>query len=117
MPSTFLGQGRSTNVFATTAGRRLIIVTQSKDGLLTCAEPPPDVSEAFASTIAAGLRAAGAAASASGEKLSAELAAQYGRAVATQIAPLLYRTQGLQLYRYYRRPENRPKPTIEIWVR
>src|SRR5262249_4717569 len=31
--------------------------------------------------------------------ITADLANQYARAVATQIAPLLYRTQGLQLYR------------------
>lgn len=91
---------RRTNVFATTASRRLAIVTEdSKGNLLTCAEPPPDVGEAFASAIAAGLQAAGTATHTSGEKISAELATQYGRAVATQIAPLLYRTQGLQLYR------------------
>lgn len=91
---------RSTNVFATTASRRLAIVTEdSKGNLLTCAEPPPDVGEAFASAVAAGLQAAGTATHTSGEKISAELATQYGRAVATQIAPLLYRTQGLQLYR------------------
>ncbi|MDF0677749.1 MAG: hypothetical protein P0107_01140 [Nitrosomonas sp.] len=91
---------RSTNVFATTASRRLVIVTEDSQGATkTCAEPPPDVAEVFASAITAGLKAAGTATSTSGEKISAELATQYARAVATQIAPLIYRTQGLQLYR------------------
>ena len=91
---------RSTNIFATTASRRLAIFTEDRNGkVLTCAEPPPDVGEAFASAVAAGLQAAGTATDTSGNKVSAELATQYGRAVATQIAPLLYRTQGLQIYR------------------
>ena len=34
-----------------------------------------------------------------GQKISGELATQYARAVATEIAPLLYRSQGLQFYR------------------
>lgn len=90
---------RSTNVFATTASRRLVIVAQDNQGTKTCAELPPDVAEVFASAITAGLKAAGTATSTSGETISAELATQYARAVATQIAPLIYRTQGLQLYR------------------
>jgi len=89
-----------TNVFATTASRRLAIIsTDSKGKRLICSEPPPDVGEAFASAIAAGLSGAVTATNATGQKISGELAAQYGRSVATQIAPLLYRTQGLQFYR------------------
>jgi hypothetical protein len=89
-------------VFATTASRRLAIVAEDKDALgkvVTCAEPPPDVGEAFASAIAAGLQAAGSTTPATGTKTSVDVAGQYGRSVATQIAPLIYRTQGLQLYR------------------
>lgn len=89
-------------VFATTASRRLAIVAEDKNALgkvVTCAEPPPDVGEAFASAIAAGLQAAGSATPATGTKTSVDIAGQYGRSVATQIAPLIYRTQGLQLYR------------------
>lgn len=102
--TTSLSSFDRTVMFATTASRRLAIITENKDPLstakiLTCAEPPPDVGEAFASAISAGLQAAGTVTPATGTKISAELAAQYGRAVATQIAPLLYRTQGLQLYR------------------
>lgn len=56
--------------------------------------------ESFASEIAAGLKAAGSVTPpAGGTAITAELAGQYARAVATQIAPLVYRTQGLQLYR------------------
>jgi hypothetical protein len=89
-------------VFATTASRRLAIVAADKEDprkVITCAEPPPDVGEAFASAIAAGLQAAGSVTPATGTKISVDVAAQYGRSVATQIAPLIYRTQGLQLYR------------------
>jgi hypothetical protein len=91
---------RSTSIFGTTASRRVITVTETSDGkFLTCAEPPPDVGESFASAIAAGLQGAVTATQGSGPTVTGELATQYGRAVATQIAPLLYRTQGLQLYR------------------
>ena len=89
-------------VFATTASRRLAIVAEDKHALgkvVTCAEPPPDVGEAFASAIAAGIHAAGSATPATGTEISVDVAGQYGRSVATQIAPLIYRTQGLQLYR------------------
>jgi hypothetical protein len=89
-------------VFATTASRRLAIVAEDKHSpgkVITCAKPPPDVAEAFAAAIAAGLQAAGSATPATGTKISVDVAAQYGRSVATQIAPLIYRTQGLQLYR------------------
>jgi hypothetical protein len=90
-------------VFATTASRRLAIMTEDQrettHNILTCAEPSPDVGESFSSAIAAGLKAAASGTPPSGTPISAELAAQYGRSVATQIAPLLYRTQGLQLYR------------------
>lgn len=93
-----------TNVFATTASRRLAFITMTKNSegkgnQVICSEPPPDVGEAFASAIAAGLSGAVTAINETGQKVSGELAAQYGRAVATQIAPLLYRSQGLQLYR------------------
>lgn len=89
----------STNVFATKAERRLVIIAERPDGLKTCAEPPPDVSEAFASAVAAGLTGAVTVTEGAGPKATGELAAQYGRGVATQVAPLLYRTQGLQIYR------------------
>lgn len=91
----------SVNIFATTASRRLAVVKENKnkDSFETCAEPSPDVGEVFADAIAAGLKASATVTPVSGGSGTGELAAQFGRAVATQIAPLLYRTQGLQLYR------------------
>ena len=92
----------SVNTFATTASRRLVLVLQTKDKtgtkdkIFTCSEPSPDVAEAFASAIADGLKLA---ASDPRSGITAEISNQYARAVATQIAPLVYRTQGLQLYR------------------
>lgn len=97
-PAVF--SGSSVNVFATTASRRLAVFREVKDGeFLTCAEPSPDVGEAFAEALAAGLKASAEVAPVSGGSGKGELASEFGRAVATQIAPLLYRTQGLQLYR------------------
>jgi hypothetical protein len=95
-------QGK-TNIFATTASRRLAFIStdsvNGKEKRVICSEPPPDVGEAFASTIAAGLSGAVDVTSKTGQKISGELATQYARAVATEIAPLLYRSQGLQFYR------------------
>lgn len=85
--------------FATTASRRMALIRDDKGYFEICSEPPPDVGEAFASAIAAGLAASGSVTQPAGAKASNELAAQYAHAVATQIAPLIYRTQGLQLYR------------------
>jgi hypothetical protein len=91
----------SVNIFATTASRRLAIIKENKakDSFVTCAEPSPDVGEVFAAAIAAGLKASATVTPVSGGSGTGELATEFGRAVATQIAPLLYRTQGLQLYR------------------
>jgi hypothetical protein len=91
---------KAAGIFATTASRRLVVLSTNDAGLImTCAEPSPDVGESVASAIAGGLQAAGSVSHETGAKISADLAAQYARTVATQIAPLLYRTQGLQLYR------------------
>jgi hypothetical protein len=93
--------GRSIDIIATTASRRLAILYQNQysKSFVTCAEPPPDVGEVFAEAITTGLKASATVTPQAGGSGSGELAAQFGRAVATQIAPLLYRTQGLQLYR------------------
>jgi hypothetical protein len=95
-----LSTSRSVNTFATTASRRVVIVseddTNSKHPVVTCSEPPPDVGEAFASAIADGFRIAE---SDPHSGVTGDLSNQYARAVATQIAPLVYRTQGLQIYR------------------
>jgi hypothetical protein len=104
--SRWFGNPRSVNTFATTASRRVVIVAENlhdhgdkrdKQGdVITCSEPPPDVGETFASAVADGFKLA---AQDPKSGITGELANQYARAVATQIAPLLYRTQGLQLYR------------------
>jgi hypothetical protein len=89
-------------VFATKASHRLFMI-QKQHGvgsnppkLVTCAEPSPDVGEAFTSAITSAFKAAG---NDPNSGINAELAGNYARAVATQIAPLIYRTQGLQIYR------------------
>lgn len=83
------------DAFATTASRRMIILQHKQgDGIQTCAEPSPDVEEAFTSALAGSFKS-----SATDGKISEELSAQLAKAVATEVAPLLYRTQGLQLYR------------------
>ena len=87
------------STFATTASRRMVIIRETKDDhgikhISTCAEPSPDVGEAFASAIADGIKIA-----AQIQGVPTELSNQYAKTVATQITPLVYRTQGLQLYR------------------
>lgn len=92
---------RNIDVFATTASRRTVIVLEDKRRDVTeiCAEPPPDVGEAFSAAVTAGLQGAVSAAQGSDTRLGVTIAGQFARQVATQIAPLLYRTQGLQLLR------------------
>jgi len=92
---------RTVNTFATTASRRVIIVAEDRDAqqgqrLEVCAEPPPDVGEAFASALTTGLKAA---VKEPKSGITAEGARNYASATTTQIAPLLYRTQGLQFLR------------------
>lgn len=84
------------NTFATTSSRRLVLVksTDYGENVISCAEPSPDVGEAFASAIANAIKIA-----AQVEGVPVELSNQYARTVATEITPLVYRTQGLQLYR------------------
>lgn len=84
------------NTFSTTASRRMVLAKYDEmgDTLLICAEPPPDVGEAFASAVADTLSA-----KAPIKGVPVEVSNAYSRAVSTQIASLIYRTQGLQLYR------------------
>jgi hypothetical protein len=82
------------STFSTTASRRVVLLLDEKDKMLICSEPSPDIGEAFASAIADGIKA-----SAKYKGVTADISNQYARAVSTQIAPLVYRTQGLQLYR------------------
>lgn len=86
------------STFATTASRRIVIIRESETSgvkvISSCAEPSPDVGEAFASAIADGIKVA-----AQSQGVPVEVSNQYARTVATQITPLVYRTQGIQLYR------------------
>jgi hypothetical protein len=82
------------STFSTTASRRMIVVLQNKNTTEVCSEPSPDVGETFASAVADAI-----AAKAPVQGVPLELSNQYSRAVSTQIASLIYRTQGLQLYR------------------
>jgi len=87
------------STFATTASRRIVLVREYKDEngekiVAICAEPSPDVGEAFSSAIADAIKVAAPI-----EGVPVEVSNQYAKAVATEITPLVYRTQGLQLYR------------------
>lgn len=84
----------SFTTFSTTASRRMVVVLQDKNITQICSEPSPDVGEAFASAVADAINV-----KAPMEGVPVELSNQYARAVSTQIASLIYRTQGLQLYR------------------
>ncbi len=92
---------KSLDIFGTTASRRLIIVSQASDGneLASCAEPPPDVGEAFSAAISAGVDQSIALQQGADTSLGGRSAGTFLREASTMIAPLLYRTQGLQLYR------------------
>jgi hypothetical protein len=88
------------NSLSSTASRRIVILKQDPTApkgkqVTLCSEPPPDVGEAFASAVSDAIKAAGSDPSG----ITASLSNDYARGAATQIAPLLYRTQGLQLYR------------------
>jgi hypothetical protein len=88
--SGLLGTERLAGILATTASRRTVLVKLSEGGLartgFVCAEPPPDVSEAFARSFAAALSAqgipAGGAAQVSGD-------ASLASTIATAVGPLL----------------------------
>lgn len=84
----------SFTTFSTTASRRMVVVLQDRNITQICSEPSPDVGEAFASAVADAINV-----KAPIEAVPVELSNQYARAVSTQIASLIYRTQGLQLYR------------------
>ena len=87
------------SVLSTTASRRLALMSYRKgdDGrttLITCAEPPPDVGETFAKALAAQLEA-----SVPKPAGDIKVGAGFGEQVATALAPLMVRTQGLQVLR------------------
>jgi hypothetical protein len=87
------------STFATTASRRLVLIREYEKSkgekvIATCAEPSPDVGEAFASAVADAIKVAAPI-----KGVPVEVSNQYARTIATQISPLVYRTQDLQLYR------------------
>lgn len=87
----------SVNTFSTTASRRMVITKiQEGDKFQSCAEPSPDVGEAFMSAISDALKLA---ATDPHSGINGSLSNEYARAATTQIAPLIYRTQSLQIYR------------------
>ncbi len=87
------------STLSTTASRRLALMAYKPnsagvDSLLICAEPPPDVGETFAKAIAAQLEA-----SVPQSTGAISAGANFASQVATSIAPLMVRTQGLQVLR------------------
>jgi hypothetical protein len=86
------------NTFSTTASRRMVLVNSQNwgDEITSCAEPPPDVGETFASAISDAIKLA---ATEPKTGINGSLSNDYAKAVATQITPLVYRTQALQVYR------------------
>lgn len=110
---TMLFRPGEIQTFATKASHRLVLMRKTTNTVKDqntgenievnntdiCSEPPPDVAETIATALAGTLSAKIAEATPGGPTASGEGMAQYARAVSTQIAPLLYRTQGLQLYR------------------
>lgn len=87
------------SALSTTASRRLALMSYRRNGtghtsLVTCAEPPPDVGETFAKALALQLEVS--APKAAGD---AKAGLGFNEQIATAIAPLMVRTQGLQILR------------------
>lgn len=94
------GTERLVGILATTASRRTVLVSLSErdpNGIgVVCAEPPPDVSEVFAKSMATELSARGIPAGGAG-MIGGEVGV--ASAIATAVGPLLYRSQSLQFLR------------------
>lgn len=86
------------NTFSTTASRRMVLTRIEDWGhrIISCAEPSPDVGEAFQTSISDALKLA---IKHEQSKLALDLANTYQREAQTEISSLLTRSQGLQLYR------------------
>jgi hypothetical protein len=67
---------------------------KGKEIIVTCAEPPPDVGETFAKALAAQLEV-----SAPTKLGDVKVGGEFAEQVATAIAPLMVRSQGLQVLR------------------
>lgn len=102
--TTYLMQGATKDkdfhvvgLMSSNAGRRVVLI--GKEGKF-CAEPPPDVAEAYANAIALEAQAkATVPIPGGGPTVGGEGSAKLNREFATAAAPLMYRTQGLQMYR------------------
>jgi hypothetical protein len=84
----FIGEDKRVGTLATVAQRRLALV-KFGDGKF-CAEPPPDVADSVSATLSAALSGGNGKINAAGEMV---------HDFATAAKQLLYRSQGLQLYR------------------
>ena len=101
-PSSWFSGKDTIDTFATTASRRMVIKAardrgNNKDyrsGSIVCSEPSPDVGEAFTSALVNALEV-----SAKTDAYDGKVANTFARSVATEVAPLLYRSQGIQFYR------------------
>jgi hypothetical protein len=93
-PSLIDGRaGNLVTTYSTTASYRSVIIRRDSNGNpLICSEGPPDVSQAIASAVAASLQASAKLAQGNTDTLSA----QYAQQIATQVAPLVFVSQGLQ---------------------
>ena len=87
---------RVSNILAVTASRRIVLVTVDGERTIMCAEPSPDVGEAYNSSVSNALELALTQAK---SDITGKLANAYSRTVQAELASLLTRTQGLQLYR------------------
>jgi len=92
--------GDSTDLYSTKAGHRIFFIQQQKRGgeeiAFTCAEPSPDAAEAVATAMSDAFifRIQNP-----NKSIDIETQNQYTHSLNTQLAPLVNRTQGLQLYR------------------
>ncbi|MEI2768811.1 MAG: hypothetical protein V9E86_10095 [Nitrosomonas sp.] len=87
---------RVSNILAVTASRRIVLVTVDGERTIMCAEPSPDVGEAYNSSMSNVLELA---LTQGKSDITGKLANAYSRTVQAELASLLTRTQGLQLYR------------------
>lgn len=88
--NSLLGEPK-VGALSTTASYRTV-VAKFDDKAKVCPEPPPDVAVAVTAALTAGL-------SVESSKLDAEGRAEFSRAIAENITPLLRRTSAIQLYR------------------
>lgn len=88
--SALLGEPK-VGALSTTASYRTVVAKFDQDSRV-CPEPPPDVAVAVTAALTAGL-------SLESSKLDAEGKAEFSRAVAENITPLLRRTAAIQFYR------------------